>query len=197
MVTLQAAGHQQAAEAGGREALAERGGDASGDEEVLGEFLAVSHGPPAYVVGALSHGEPAGVVPEALIASISSDVGIRAHQIIDDIVFVGPGGGLTQAGFPRAAPLVGLSASATICRAASSTSPGGTSTAAESTSSSIPPTRVLTSGTPASSASWATNARASQVEVNSARSAAASNEPMSSLRPGKETCRRSFGDAAL
>ena len=36
----------------------------------------------------------------------------------------------------------------------------------------MPPTRVLISGSPASSASWATSARASQVEVSRARSAA-------------------------
>ena len=41
----QAAGLQEVAEAAGREALAERGGDAPGDEQVLGRLLR-SHGPP-------------------------------------------------------------------------------------------------------------------------------------------------------
>ena len=45
----EAAGHQQRAEAGRRQALPERGGDPAGDEQVLGVLLACSHGPPAYV----------------------------------------------------------------------------------------------------------------------------------------------------
>ena len=51
----------------------------------------------------------------------------------------------------------------------------------------MPPTRVLIRGSPASSASWATNARASQLEVSNAMSAAANRSEMSSRRPRSRT----------
>ena len=44
----ESAGHQQAAQAGCGQPLAERGGDPAGHEKMLGEFRAWSHGPPAY-----------------------------------------------------------------------------------------------------------------------------------------------------
>src|SRR4030095_7493403 len=52
---------------------------------------------------ALSHGEPAGVVPEAFVAAISSDVVVRRDQVIRDIVLVGPGGRLPPACLLQAA----------------------------------------------------------------------------------------------
>ena len=64
----QTARPQQPAEAGGREPLAERGGDASGDEHVLGRHRLL-HGPPSYPRGTAPSEPDAPNEPPGLVES--------------------------------------------------------------------------------------------------------------------------------
>ena len=145
-----------------------------------------SHGPPAYVViGPVPVRDPpnSGRGP----GQAERAARVRGQQVVDDLVLVRPGGGLRPGRPPAAGP---ARPGRRPARAAPHAPPTGITgrhqhrRVADQLGRARRP-GVLTSGSPASSASWATSARASQVEVSSARSAASSSEPRSSRCPSR------------
>ena len=187
----QPAGDQQAAEAGGGEALAERGGDPAGHEQMLGEFCAGAHGPPAYRrYRRRSCRHPPESDPEASRRSTSRRTrraGRRPRRPRRASRRLGPGP-LPASG--RARPgRRGQSEQRRTRRRRHRPAAPARRRRRPARASRRPGWRPAAA--PASSASWATSARASQVEVSRARSAASSRIRRRPAWPSRRTGSRS------
>ena len=176
----QAAGPEQVTEARGREPLAEGGGDASGDEDVLGRGgRRLHHGLQRY--------QPRSPGTARGRAARREQPGVERRHLRQRVLRGRQGARPRRRRLPERGEGPGSPSRPSIAPARAAASPGGTSRAASPVTSRVPPASVATTAAPARSASWTTRGCPSHRLGTTTTSAAPSRSGTSRRTPSNRS----------